>query len=135
MSFLHCVCVCVFLLLWYSLSFPNLLCIFTNSDVRFFWEQLERKTVGEKWIGSLGNDWEGRQSGELVSMGSSWERAPQKEKSQIFWEVQGNEWSGIGHLRESLELKETEQWRNFFGCSSKEPSEEKQWVPLRNFWN
>lgn len=91
MPFLHCVCVCVSLLQWYSFSsFPNLLCILTNSDVRFFWEQLERKTVGEKWIGSLGNDWEGRQSGELVSMGSSWERALQQEKSQIFWEVQGN---------------------------------------------
>lgn len=39
------------------------MCIFSNSDVRFFREQVERKTAGEKRIGSLGNDWEGRQLG------------------------------------------------------------------------
>lgn len=63
-SFLHRY-VCFPLLLWYSApSFPNLLCIFTNSDVRFFWEPLERKTAGEGELdlwgmigrdGSLGN--------------------------------------------------------------------------------
>lgn len=56
-SFIVCVCVpartCFPSLQWYSTpSFPNLLCIFTNSDVRFFKRAVgkENSRGGEDWI-------------------------------------------------------------------------------------
>lgn len=93
---------CFPLILGYSpSSFQKHLCIFANSDVRFYWEQLERKTAGEKRIGSLGNDWEGRQSRELVSMGSSWECFAEREESTLLG-GSGQKGSGIRFSWESL---------------------------------
>lgn len=57
-------------------------------------------------------------------------------RSQIFWEVQGNKGSGIGHFRESPELKQAvKAMKEVFWILFKGSQWRKAMSSLRKFWD